>query len=76
MVLGLTPEAYVVYYSPYEQSNPVIASMNGALLFFSAYSQAKAAAEAFIQTYVVDNVEVPKYIWIQPVNRLWVDGEL
>lgn len=75
MVLGLTPEAYVVYFSHYGYGYPAIASINGNLLFFTAYNSAKNAAEEFIQLHIDNSWEMPIYIWIQPINKLWTNGE-
>ncbi len=76
MVLGLPllPEAYVVYKALHEQANPEVVSMNGALLFFRSYNEAKTAAETYLALLTYDEVEPPKYLWIEPINKLWVDG--
>ncbi len=72
MVLGLTSEGYVVYYAYSAGTFPCIASINGALLFFTAFSAAKAAAEDF-RALFAETHDVPKYVWIQPINKIWID---
>ncbi len=75
MVLGLTAEAYVVYWAYDVGTNPLIASIDENLLFFTSFSAAKSAAEEFIAFFVHDLVPPPKYVWIEPISKLWIDGE-
>jgi len=75
MVLGLTPEAYIVYYLPDLLNNPVVASVNGGLLFFRSYSDAKQAAEIFLASFTdPEHYGPPPYVWIQPASKLWING--
>lgn len=73
MVLGLTAEAYAVYQCPVPDGNPVIVSINGGLLFFKSFTDAKNAAEAYIAPLVAAGV-APPYVWIEPISRLWTNG--
>lgn len=75
MVLGLTAEGYVVYQAANSTANPEVVSINGNLLFFTAFNAAKQAAEAYIQTYLDSFAPPPPYVWIEPISKLWINGE-
>ena len=76
MVLGLTPEAYVVYYINVEgETYPRIAHISNAALFFTAYNDAKNAAEDFLEHLALIGDPTPVYTWIAPIYKLWVNGE-
>lgn len=77
MVLGLTPEAYAVYRCDAPFGSPgEIVTLNGSLLFFVSFNQAKEAALEFLQIFEDAQIAPPKYVWIAPISRLWIDGEL
>jgi len=76
MPLGLTPDGYAVYTTPSETPGaiPAVVYMNGGLLFFKAYNDAKVAAEAFIQSIRDAGTDLPAYVWIGPTYKTWYQG--
>lgn len=77
MVLGLTPDGYVVYTIPLGGvgAQPTVVYMNGGLLFFKNYSDAKTAAEAFIQSIRDQGTALPEWVWIEPIYKTWHWGD-
>jgi hypothetical protein len=75
MVLGLTVEAYAVMWCENTGNPAIVASiLSGGLLVFPSFAQAKDAAPTFIDYYYSVNGVKPAYVWIQALNRLWIDG--
>ncbi len=76
MVLGLTPEAYAVMYcDSLPPAGSIVASISGSFLFFTSFNAAKEAVQVLLSLYELTQNLPPKYIWIQPISKLWVDGE-
>jgi len=74
MVLGLTSEAYVVYKCIVPNGAPEIISINGGLLFFRSFNEAKQAALDYIALFDSEPAALPNYIWIEPISKLWING--
>lgn len=88
MVLGITPEAYAVFLcekintdlNPIAKAPASIASINDELLVFNSYQAAKEAAELYLSNFPYQQtptlvIQAPKYVWVAPIMKLWVDGE-
>lgn len=77
MPLGLIPEAYAVYRCETSFGGAgEIVTMHGERLFFASFNDAKIAAEEFLSYFTDPAFPPPKYVWIAPIQRLWIDGEL
>lgn len=73
-MLGLTPEGYAVMWCPGIGNPAQVAWLSGGLLFFKTFNEAKAAAPAFIAQYFSENNANPPYVWVQALDRFWMDG--